>query len=123
MFVAPITVAVKCWVPPVWIVAAAGEMPIVMVGATDGLNEAVTAWLELIVTAQLPVPEQAPDQPPKADPELGVAVSVTTVPAVKLAVQAAPQLMPAGEDTPFQRRSRPPSQSERIAELRLVRPQ
>jgi hypothetical protein len=49
-----------------------------------------------MVTAQDPVPEQAPDQPAKVEPPTGDAVKVTTAPAVKVPVQVAPQLMPAG---------------------------
>jgi hypothetical protein len=42
------------------------------------LNVAVTPWAEVIVTVQVPVPEQPPpDQPAKVDPAAGVAVSVT----------------------------------------------
>ena len=41
---------------------------------------AVTDWAELMVTVQMPVPEQPPPlQPPKMDGEVGVAVSVTAV--------------------------------------------
>jgi hypothetical protein len=36
----------------------------------------------LMLTVQLPVPEQAPDQPAKFDPAAGEAVSVTLVPEV-----------------------------------------
>src|ERR1035438_4456233 len=43
------------------------------------LNVAVTLRLEFIVTVQVPVPEQAPDQPAKVEPGFGVAVNVTTV--------------------------------------------
>jgi len=46
-----------------------------------GTKVAVTARAALIVTTQLPVPEQPePDQPEKRDPAAGAAVSVTTVP-------------------------------------------
>jgi hypothetical protein len=40
--------------------------------------------LEFIVKVQVPVPEQAPDQPANVDAEFGVTVSVTTLPAAKL---------------------------------------
>jgi hypothetical protein len=46
---------------------------------------AVTEWACAIVTWQLSVPEQSPDQPVKTEDESGVAVSVTMVPASKLA--------------------------------------
>ena len=62
-----------------------------LAGPVARLNAAVTAWLELMVTVQLPVPEQAPDHPVNVEPVLGVATSVTTVPAAKLR-QLAPQL-------------------------------
>ena len=41
-------------------------------------------------------PAQAPVQPANAEPAAGVAVSITPVPELKLALQVAPQLMPAG---------------------------
>jgi hypothetical protein len=44
------------------------------------LKVAVTDSAALIVTTQLPVPLHAPLHPANADPEAGVAVSVTTVP-------------------------------------------
>src|SRR5439155_1548832 len=59
---------------------------------------AVTVVAAESVTVQVPVPEQAPPvQPVKVEPAAGVAVNVTAVPLVKLAEQAAPQLIPAGE--------------------------
>jgi hypothetical protein len=64
--------------------------------AVDRLNVAVTAWLEFIVTVQLPVPEQAPDHPANVEPVFGVAVSVTAVPAAKLR-QPEPHEVPAGK--------------------------
>ena len=44
-----------------------------------------------------PVLQPVPLQPAKVEPDAGVAVRVTTVPLLKLAEQALPQLMPAGE--------------------------
>jgi hypothetical protein len=49
-----------------------------------------------IVTWQLPVPEQSPDQPMKVDPASAIAVRETTVPGVNSAWQLAPQSIPAG---------------------------
>jgi hypothetical protein len=43
------------------------------------------------------VPLQAPLQPLKLEPAIGVAVKVTWVPLTKLALQVAPQLIPEGE--------------------------
>ncbi len=48
------------------------------------------------MTAHVPVPEQAPLQPMKVEPETAVAVSVIVVPWVTACEQVAPQLMPAG---------------------------
>jgi len=42
------------------------------------------------------VPEQAPVQPLKIESALGFAVNTTDVPVAKVALQARPQLMPAG---------------------------
>ena len=42
---------------------------------------AITAFALSSVRSHSPVPEQAPDQPEKKEPEAGVAVSVTGVPA------------------------------------------
>ena len=49
-----------------------------------------------IVTVQVPVPEQAPLQPTKMELASVVAVRLTTVPELKLAVQVLPQLIPTG---------------------------
>src|SRR5438876_9580094 len=63
-----------------------------------GVKVAVTVVAAETVTTHDPVPEQPPPlQPPKVEPAAGAAVSVTAVPFVKLAVQVAPQLIPAGE--------------------------
>src|SRR5262245_32582430 len=56
---------------------------------------AVAAWSEPIDRVQLPVPEQAPDQPLKEEPVAGVAVSVTG-PPLREAEQVEPQSIPAG---------------------------
>jgi hypothetical protein len=61
------------------------------------LKLAVTAVSAFILNEQLPVPEQAPLQPVKVDPEPGAAVSVTAVPCVYAAEHVDPQLMPDGE--------------------------
>src|SRR5216117_2790271 len=58
---------------------------------------AVTEAAALIVTMQVPVPEQAPPlQPVKVEPAVGVAVKVTAVPLANGAEHVAPQAMPAG---------------------------
>jgi hypothetical protein len=49
-----------------------------------------------MLTTQLALPEQAPPQTEKVLPGAGDAVRVTCVPLVKLALQTAPQLIPAG---------------------------
>ena len=65
------------------------------VSAKVGVNVAVTAVAAVSVMAQGPVPVHAPPlQPVKTDPTAGVAVSVTTVPLTKLAVQVVPQSIP-----------------------------
>ena len=59
-------------------------------------NVAVTFFAWLIFTMQDSAPVQAPFQLAKLDPASGIAVSVTTAPLVKLALHAAPQLIPPG---------------------------
>jgi hypothetical protein len=62
------------------------------------VNVADTAWFAVIDTVQVPVPlHPAPLQPAKLKPLAGVALKVTCVPLLKLAVQVAPQLIPDGE--------------------------
>jgi hypothetical protein len=51
-----------------------------------------------IVTEQVPVPLQAPDQPVKFDDASGVAVSVITEPVEKVLEHVDPQVIPAGDD-------------------------
>lgn len=46
------------------------------------MNVAVTVAFAFMVTVQASVPEQAPDQPVKVEPFVGLAVRVTTVPAL-----------------------------------------
>jgi hypothetical protein len=58
----------------------------------------VTLASPVIVTVQvgIKIPEQAPPQLTKTDPNEGVAVRVTAVPLLYGAEQAVPQLMPGG---------------------------
>jgi hypothetical protein len=61
------------------------------------LKVAVADLLASAVTVQVAdVPLQAPVQPAKAEPLLGVAVRVIVDPKVKLAAQTEPHTMPAG---------------------------
>lgn len=81
-------------------VATAPKFRLVGVSVTAGppleLNVAVTALAALMVTEQVPVPEQAPVHPVNVEPVPAAAVKVTTVPLLKLALQVPGQLMPAG---------------------------
>src|SRR6185295_8126650 len=61
--------------------------------AVGVLNVAITFLVELIVSVQLPMPEQSPLQPAKVLLPIGAAISVTTCPKVKVRVQVEPQLM------------------------------
>ena len=61
------------------------------------MKVAVTVRAWLMVTVQVPVPEQpSPLQPAKFEPALAVAVSVTLVPVANVFEQALVQLMPIG---------------------------
>ena len=59
---------------------------------------AVTDRASLIVTSQLPAPEQAPPQPVKEEPEAAVALRVTDVAWANWAPQIEPHSIPAGVD-------------------------
>jgi hypothetical protein len=48
------------------------------------------------VTVQVPLPVQPPDQPANVELAFGAALNVTTVPLLKAALHACPQLIPAG---------------------------
>src|ERR1044072_6977883 len=62
-------------------------------------KSAVTVVAELIVTTQVPVPEQPPpDQPVNVDPDAAEAVNVPLVPVANDALHVAPQLIPLGDD-------------------------
>ena len=60
------------------------------------MNAASTPAAAFMVTVQAPVPLHAPLQLVKVEPLAGVGVSVTRVAWLKLALQVAPQLIPAG---------------------------
>jgi hypothetical protein len=62
------------------------------------VNVAVTDAAALIITVQFPVPVHAPLQPVKVELASGIAVRVTTVPAVNSALQVVPQVIPVGEE-------------------------
>ncbi len=58
----------------------------------------MTYWAEVMVTLQVPVPEQpAPLQPAKVEPVEATAERVTTVLGLKLKAQVVPQSIPTGE--------------------------
>ena len=65
-------------------------------GATVSVKVAVTERAWSIVTWQVLVPEQSPDQPAKFELASGAAVSVTVVPISNAAEHVGPQSMPAG---------------------------
>jgi hypothetical protein len=67
------------------------------VSVSSGLNVAVALLAPFIVSAQVPVPEQAPDQPAKTYPAEAEAVRSTTVPYENVAEQVPGQEMPEGE--------------------------
>jgi hypothetical protein len=67
-------------------------------GAASGmtLNVAVTLRACDMLTVQVPAREQAPDQPANVEPGAALAVSVTLVPEMNVALQVPPQSIPAG---------------------------
>ena len=68
--------------------------PAVVVAA---VNVAVTEVAPLTVTAHVPVPPHPPPlQPANVEPDAGVAVRVTVVPAGTDWLQSEPQVIPAG---------------------------
>jgi hypothetical protein len=67
-----------------------------LAGSPPLVNAADTLSAALIVTEQPPLPLQAPLQPIKLMAWAGVAVSVTCVPLLKLALHVDGQLMPVG---------------------------
>src|SRR5262249_58093693 len=63
----------------------------------DCMKVAVTDCAALIVTVQVPVPEQPPPlQPVNVDPAAGVALRMTAVPLGNVAEHMVPHEMPAG---------------------------
>src|SRR5262245_60524810 len=86
----------------VFVAVGVGIAVRVLVGVGVGVNEgygtnaAVTLWFEFMVTWHRPVPLQAPPQPLNVEPAAAVAVSVTTVRLVYLALHVGGQLMPVG---------------------------
>jgi phage tail protein X len=81
-------------------VATVPKFRLVGVSVTPGplleLNVAVTALAALMVTLQVPVPVQAPPHPANVEPEPTTAVSFTTVPLLKFALQVLGQVIPLG---------------------------
>ena len=76
--------------------AARSVLPFTLGTTHRALNVAVTERAALSVSVQLPVPEQAPDQPANLEREAAAAVSVIEVPCGRVCAQVEPQLIPAG---------------------------
>ncbi len=81
------------------------DWPVNVVGFAHGVfvlvvavKVAVTERAAVIVVTHEPLPTQAPLQLVNVEPEAGVAVSVTLVPLVKLALHVEPHWMPDGFD-------------------------
>src|SRR5262245_41348467 len=97
----PLTVMVSAALP---VVAPVGDR-LVIVGtglgpsgrSTRSVSKvAFTPVSAFIVTTHAPVPEQAPVQPMKVEPEVALALSVIVVPTPTGWAQVAPQVMAAG---------------------------
>ena len=88
-------------IPDGLLVTVPEPVPVVLTESCTGVaawsKVAVTVESAPIVTAHLPVPVHAPDQPVNVEVASGVAVRVTCVPPAKLVLQPDPQLMPLGE--------------------------
>jgi len=69
-----------------------------MVGGVASENVAVTLFMPSIVMKHEPVPEHAPDQPEKREPDDGEAVRVIDEPVIRVSTQSVPQEMPEGDD-------------------------
>ncbi len=86
--------------------ASDGEAPPHHVKSVLGAKLAVTAWSELMVRVRVLAPvqsapeEPSPDQPPNAEPDVGVPVRVTAVPGAYRCEQALGQLMPVPVTVP-----------------------
>ena len=86
-----VLVVLMTWLPKLKL---AGDS--VTTGLPLRLNVAVTDFDAFMVTEQVPVPVQAPLQPANMEPEAGLAVRVTAVPVLKLALQVPGQSIPLG---------------------------
>src|SRR5262245_16968694 len=105
-------------IPTGFEVTAPRPFPVlVSVSDLSDSNLAVTARSEPIATVQVPLPEQAPDQPTNVDPAAAVAVSFTGT-APKGAEHVPPQLIPFGLDVT---EPVPPPVLPTISELPLKR--
>jgi hypothetical protein len=76
--------------------AARSFLPFSLGTTHRALKVALTERASDMLRVQLPVPEQAPDQPANLERAEATAVSVTAVPCPKACAQVAPQLIPAG---------------------------
>lgn len=66
--------------------------------AVRSVNAAAAVFPASMVMLQVPVPVQAPDQPVKIELGSAAAVSVTVVPAIYVAEQTDPQVIPAEDE-------------------------
>ena len=88
----------------------------VSVQLTALTNVAVTLWLCVIETVQVPVPVHAPDQPVNALVLSAVGVSVTDAPSASARVQVEKQLKPNGFDEAIEPPPAPAVASESVCE-------